>query len=103
MPKSDHLHFDFLCALRTKLTRSGPSESLLARTSAETGGLGICMPAAIASSSRADWSGVRWYASAPSELLANTGGLSLITAKAVRRIGVVERRFLSSTTSLAPG
>src|ERR1035437_5961987 len=59
MPKSDHLHLDFLCASRRKPTTSGPSVSLVVRTTTDTGGLGSCAPAFAASSSRAVWRGPR--------------------------------------------
>src|ERR1700722_7989685 len=103
MPKSDHLRFDFFCVSRIRLTKSGPSESLLLRTTTETGEVESRVPAFSASSPRADRSGVRWYADAASVGPANKGGFLSMSAKALCRIGVVERRFFSRTTRLAVG
>src|SRR6202158_199862 len=101
MPKSDHLHFDFFCASRMELTRSGPSASRVVRTTTDTGELGRGTPAFAASSSRADCSGVRRYADAACGCLANKGGFLLIRAKALRRIGVVDRRFFFRNNRVA--
>ena len=104
MPKSDHLHFDFFCASRMTADQIGPLGVFAGKNNHRTGGLGSCVPAlhgflfagglkrraAVGDASR-------------QACLANTGGFLSINAKALRRIGVVERRFFSRTTRLALG
>src|SRR5438045_9213492 len=103
MPKSDHLHLVFFCRSRIVLAMLAPSASRLLRIIACTGVLASLRPAFNASSSRDDWSGRRLKARAPFECFAATGGFWSITANAVRRIGVVERRLFSSTTTAVEG